>query len=103
MTVFDTYQQAVFTLVKKTGDLVSKDQAEARMNVCRTINNGKPCEFLGEVEPLPFLKCEGCTQCGCPLGTKAFMADAMGNAVTCPHPTRGNLWEPVDDIFKSKN
>lgn len=92
------YEKTVFSWVKANGTLTTDEHGQARINYCKTRNGGNPCEYFGEVNPLPMLKCEGCTACGCPLGTKAFMLDLLGDAVICRHP-EGNFWEEVDSNF----
>jgi len=89
--------------MKKLGVLVSDEQAEERINFCRTKNNGEPCEYHGEVEPLPGVICEGCTRCGCALKAKAAFDHfkLINHKVKCPHPD-GNLWANIDLKFSEQ-
>jgi len=110
--------------IKAEGELVTHEQAQARIAIC----NG--CEYLGEVQPLPKIKTSGCTKCGCPLVTKAYMKTLLrrlenageelsiqeiiemktlkkfdrksyfSEKVVCPHP-QGNKWEAADSLFQS--
>lgn len=93
------YKKAVFETVLKSGSRVSEAQAEARIKICNTANNGSPCEFNGIVEPAPMLKVSGCTHCGCPFETKPKIKVLFGKEIKCPHPEKGNLWEIVDNNF----
>lgn len=82
-------------VVKKGGKLVSKEQGDARREICRG------CEYEGRVHPLPGLDLPGCTECGCPFITKPYMETFLGSPVECPHPIKGNLWEEVDKNFNN--
>lgn len=106
----------ITSFIHAEGELVPEDIAEKRKSVCRS------CPFVGIVEPLPGLKVEGCTICGCPLATKAHMKtmlrpkdkageplsfdeiiemktnglfnrkDFVNEKIVCPHPD-GNKWK----------
>ena len=84
-------------LVKLGGVMVSRDHYEARVKACRE------CEFVGEVQPAPHLKMEGCTLCGCPLKTKPYFDRFLvgGKEITCPHP-EGSRWTEIDSKFKTE-
>lgn len=84
--------------IKNFGKLTIEDHAKARINKCKTLEDGKPCRYHGEVNPVPSLKLEGCTKCGCPFATKPFMLTFMGLKVECPHP-EGNQWAEIDEDF----
>lgn len=112
-------QRELANFIIKQGIPAAKEQAEERMKICQG------CEFRGLVEPLPTLKMEGCTKCGCPLATKTKMRKIkrelnaknenltpqeitrlkMGKAykmedIKCPHPD-GNKWETIDNKYKN--
>lgn len=84
--------------IKHGGSLVSPEQAQERINICTS------CEFLGTVEPLPFLKMEGCTKCGCPMSTKPHMKTNFSIsklsiiATECPL----KRWDNVDKLFNNE-
>ena len=84
--------------IKKIGTLVAPEIARARILVCKTKNNNKPCEHYGQVNPIDDWKEEGCTKCGCPFATKAFMKTAFLNKVTCPHED-GNFWNNLNKFL----
>lgn len=80
--------------------MAAPGQGEARINVCRTLEGGAPCRYLGTTRPVPSLQLEGCTKCGCPFATKPYMATFLGKAVECVHPNR-NQWAEVDKQFET--
>jgi len=86
------------SLVKAAGTVVSDEHGEARIERCKTLNGGRPCQYAGIVEPLPAMKMEGCTLCGCPFATKPKMKTIAGKTITCPHPA-GNQWAEIDEKF----
>lgn len=107
MTVFKErlkkFKLEAFTaVVKASGKLTSKQHGDARINVCRTLQDGEPCNFRGMVEPFPDLVLEGCLICGCPFATKPYMIHGLGKKVECPHP-EGNKWKEIDKQFLDKN
>lgn len=91
--------------IKHGGTLVSPEQAQARINVCKgDPESGTPrCDFEGIVEPVPFLKMEGCTNCGCPFSTKPHMGTHFSisklSIITTECPLK--RWEAVDKLFKN--
>lgn len=112
----------LFDFVKVGGKSATPEHAAARKKICDS------CPLFGVVEPVPGLKMNGCTQCGCPSATKPHMITLMraidkdGQSFTvsemvelkmkkilgstekieqkikCPHPD-GNKWENVDRQF----
>ncbi len=105
--------------VKCGGVPVSKENAEARINIC------KGCDKFGKVEPKKGLIMDGCTVCKCPTATKPYYKTyfrikgkerepltmeeliqiKVGNkentievVAECPHE-QGNKWEQVDKQF----
>jgi hypothetical protein len=90
-------EDSFVNFVKQGGNLLTREHYEARREVCRG------CEYEGQVEPLPDLFMEGCTECGCPFKTKAYFDTwkVSGKKIKCPHPD-GNKWENVDNNFKSR-
>ena len=97
MRLAEFLEDAFSEVVKLGGKLVSREHYEARVKVCRA------CEFVGEVEPAPSLKMEGCTLCGCPLKTKPYFDRFLvgGKEITCPHP-EGSRWTEIDSKFKTE-
>lgn len=98
MTALEAYQKVIFESVKLAGSRAPKGLGEARIKFCKTRKGGKPCEYVGMVNPLPKVVTEGCTKCGCPFATKPFMLTLMGKQIQCPHPN-GNLWADIDKKF----
>ena len=99
----DYLEQRFTNVMKQGGKLVKPEHGDARLNKCKTRNNGKPCEFLGKVEPLPNIEIEtGCQKCGCALNAKAYMEylgiKLLNKKIECPHPD-GNQWAEIDEIF----
>lgn len=92
--------------IKQGGTLVSPEQAIARIEVCKgnPETGAKKCDFAGVVEPLPFLKMEGCTNCGCPFATKPHMETYFSisklSIITTECPLK--RWEEVDKLFKNE-
>lgn len=108
------------SFIQAEGKLVSDAEFKRRLIICES------CEFYGEVEPLPALKTNGCTICGCPTVTKAYMKTMLRHkdkenepltiaeilelktlgkfnktnffqeTITCPHP-KGNKWKNNDN------
>ena len=97
MRLAEFLEDAFSEVVKLGGKLVSREHYEARVKACRA------CEFVGEVEPGPNLKMEGCTLCGCPLKTKPYFDRFLvgGKEITCPHP-EGSRWAEIDSKFKTE-
>ena len=97
MRLAEFLEDAFSEVVKLGGKLVSREHYEARVKACRA------CEFVGEVEPAPSLKMEGCTLCGCPLKTKPYFDRFLvgGKEITCPHP-EGSRWTEIDSKFKTE-
>lgn len=90
--------------VKQGGSLTTDEHGKARIEFCKARRSGKPCEYYGTVNPAG-IEFEGCTKCGCPFATKAFMLELkvpVHKKVTCPHPD-GNFWEEVDSKFKNSD
>lgn len=96
------YQDTLFELIKMGGSLVTDEHFEARVAACRK------CPYVGQVTPLPKIKAEGCTLCGCPLDTKArmlkyFSPSRLGVVDSrCTLVARGGLdrWADADASFK---
>lgn len=99
MTILDKYKAVIFDTVKSAGKAAPEGLGEARIAHCKTRRGGKPCEFVGEVTPVPGATTEGCTKCGCPFATKPYMVTLLGKKIECPHPD-GNLWALIDEKFK---
>ena len=83
------------------GSLVSQENYEARLEVCRS------CPHFGDVKielPLKTLTAPGCTLCGCPSSTKPRAKNYFHPKrlkmvkIICPDK-EGNKWEPVDQNF----
>lgn len=51
-------------IIRNGGELVSKETQTKRLKAC------EGCRFSGIVQPIPSIKTEGCTLCGCPHKTK---------------------------------
>lgn len=108
--------------VRSGGKPVDKDQAEARIQIC------KGCPMFGKVQPKEGLIMDGCTVCGCPSATKPYYETyfrikgkerenltldelvqiKLGNKKNtieikseCPH-VDGNKWAEVDKEFLNK-
>lgn len=104
-------KSALESHIRAGGSLVTEDHFQARVNVCKTRQSGRRCEYLGEVSALGLKFSEGCTKCGCPLSTKAWMLEIeskmlegilqTGKEIRCPHP-QGNMWEETDKNFANK-
>lgn len=62
--------KSVLSLLENGGTKVDESVYIERLEIC------KGCDFSGTVEPLPFMKFEGCTKCGCPFETK-LMFDTL--------------------------
>lgn len=94
MNIIEREAKKILTkFVRAGGQEVSEAEYEARVNTCRTRQNGNPCEFLGPVNAAGIVFSEGCILCGCPLETKARMqemngihATFLGHEIKCPHP-----------------
>lgn len=102
----DTFvTESILEVVQIGGELVSLPQSTERVNFCKTRLNGKPCEYVGAVRPLPFLTMSGCTKCGCPFATKPktkkYFSPSEGKIILtkCPHPY-GNLWAEIDKKYE---
>lgn len=65
--LFQAAQKILAEAVKAGGELVTPEQAQARLEICYG------CEHKGIVTPLPLMQFEGCTICGCPFMTKPHM------------------------------
>ena len=84
-------REVLAEIVKKGGELVEPEIAQKRIDICRG------CDKVGEVEPIPFIKMEGCTICGCPLATKPHMKNVIDiktlslTVVECPLKKWDNL------------
>jgi hypothetical protein len=55
--------ESVVYLLNNGSKLVTEVETKRRLSICNE------CENKGIVNPLPLVKCEGCTLCGCPLAT----------------------------------
>lgn len=55
--------ESVVNLLNNGSKLVTEAETKRRLGICNS------CENKGIVNPLPLVKCEGCTLCGCPLAT----------------------------------
>lgn len=83
------------------GEQVSEAVYQARLEVCRG------CDKAGTVYPLPGLKMQGCTICGCPFATKPrwekYFSAAKLRIITaeCPHPD-GNKWLEIELNLQNK-
>lgn len=109
MSIVDTFiSSTILKTIELGGELVSLPQSDERVNFCKTRLNGKPCEFFGTVNPLPFVYMDGCTKCGCPSSTKPrtrkYFSLTQGKIIltTCPHPD-GNLWAEIDKQYGIKD
>ena len=82
-------------VVQLGGKLIPKEWGDARVEVC------KKCPLYGMVKPLKSkaLEMPGCTKCGCPSATKAYMKTILFKKIKCPHP-EGNKWADVDKQFE---
>ena len=99
--LLDFITGTINSYIKLGGSLVSEDQYQDRLKVCRS------CPYKGTVEiPLVVktLTAPGCTECGCPFETKpralkyfSLSKLAIVRAV-CTHPD-GNQWEEVDKNY----
>jgi len=93
--------------LKKGGKLADENQIKERLEVCYG------CEKKGIVEPLPLVKMEGCTECDCPLATKARFTEipvdgevtakklllSNGNQIVkCPL----NKWAQIDEKYEKR-
>lgn len=123
MGVLNSFIERQFRdFIRSGGVPVSKEQAEARINVCRS------CPYFGSVEPKQGIVFdEGCRKCGCPSVTKPHYKtyyrhkDRMHESLTlselvqlklgnrkdlkeitaeCPHE-EGNKWLEVDKKFEN--
>lgn len=91
--------ETLYEAIKATGKAATKEHGDARLKVCKTLNNGQPCEFSGMVPVVPKVQVEGCTKCGCFFATKPYMVtNFLGEVIKCPHPD-GNKWDEVDKFF----
>jgi len=81
---------SVINLLKNSSKLVPTELKEQRLAIC----NG--CENKGIVEPLPLMKCEGCTLCGCPLETITSIDKnfALGRALC-----KAGKWNEIDNQY----
>jgi len=77
-------REVLAEVVKRGGELVSPEIASKRLEICGV------CDEAGKVEPIPFLKMDGCTLCGCPFSTKPHMKNVIDiktlslTVVDCP-------------------
>lgn len=108
MNLLGTFiSETILGIIKLDGKLVDLHHSSERITRCKTLENGKPCRYAGTVTPLPLLKMDGCTVCGCPFATKpktySYFSMEEGKIIltTCPHP-QGNMWAEIDKKWELK-
>lgn len=88
---------AIGEVLRAGGDVVSPEHYAERIKIC--VN----CPNAGKVRPLPWLKTEGCTLCGCPFATKPKTVTHFDKdqkkivKTTCPDVV--NRWAEVDKKY----
>jgi len=81
---------SLISLIKGGSKLVPAELKEKRLAICKT------CDNVGIVEPLPLMKCEGCTLCGCPLET---ITSIDKNVLLGKALCKANKWDEIDKQY----
>lgn len=76
-------------LIRKGGEKVEIGNGDGRVRACHG------CTYLARVKGYI-----GCSECGCPLASKAYMKNLLNIKAECPHPD-GSRWAAVDIKFQN--
>lgn len=87
-------------IIQAGGESVTDKVYQERLKIC------KGCPKAGIVQPVPTIKIEGCTLCGCPFRTKLKTATYFDTEekrtvqTTCANIEKGdgtNYWKQIED------
>ncbi len=82
--------ESIFLEIVRNGGELLNDEKEGDQRVLACHG----CPNVSIVEPLPFKRYIGCSLCGCPFASKAYMLSFLGKKADCPHP-EGSRWENI--------